>query len=194
MNAMDAYERLQEAARQLHDDLVRHERFCSNCSSPTPSGGLCASCIVTLSDAGATRDVSYLPDVEIFSPGSIDYQDIEASGSFSTDEDIESEDHWANLEDHHIFPRKFEDEFKEAGVDIDMYTLTLYEFQHKVLHSDGWNADWNMFFEMYSEGGVDPNVDDVMDFGVYMIEKYGLETAIPHPYKDRTGELGSHLL
>src|SRR5262249_27862613 len=35
-----------------------------------------------------------------------------------------------NLQDHHIFPQQFDDYFKQRGIDIDDYTVTLGQTQH----------------------------------------------------------------
>jgi Predicted lipoprotein of unknown function (DUF2380) len=191
---MDYYERLQETARQLQEDRAHHERFCPNCSAPSPSGNLCQSCMVMLADTGQTREKPHISFEELLASGFIDtHHQTDPSDSNSSDESIEGEDRWVTLEDHHILPVQFKDKFQAAGLDIDMYMLMVYQFQHKILHSDGWNDDWKMFFDVFDEAKVKPTVDDVMDYAVYMIEKYGLEDAIPHRRKDASDEYGAHL-
>jgi hypothetical protein len=97
------------------------------------------------------------------------------------------------LHDHHIFPRQFIDEFIKSGIDIDKFTATMHEFQHQILHSEGWNSEWNMFFEMYREADVVPGVDDVMGYGVFLMEKYGFSDAALHTYRDKSGDLGPYV-
>ena len=97
------------------------------------------------------------------------------------------------LHDHHIYPQEFRERFDEAGVDVDLFTVTLYDFQHRLLHCEGWNADWDMFFESADLGGMPPNRADVEDFGRFLMEKYGFAEAEAHPYRDRSGELGPYV-
>lgn len=98
------------------------------------------------------------------------------------------------LHRHHIFPVAFKDKFEAQGVYIDQFVVTMYQFQHSLLHTTGWNSDWNMFFEMYREAGVEPGVDDIMDYGEYLMDKYGFPDAVVHPYWDKCDEnLGPYI-
>jgi hypothetical protein len=235
-NQRAEYDR-QEAARQAHAGMTRHERYCPSCSGMSPFGGLCSTCLanqsggdsaswvvaaerycpscsglspfgglcptclaVLAADAECFPIDSYSPYADDAETGNLgDYagstnSDAYAEQAADADSSPLKEDRGHGTpHDHHIFPRAFIEEFQKAGIDIDMYTATLYRFQHQIIHSEGWNDDWGMFFEMFEQAEVDPDVDDVMDFGVYMIEKYGLDMAIPHPYEDQSGELGDHL-
>jgi hypothetical protein len=95
-------------------------------------------------------------------------------------------------EDHHLLPGQFRDKFKDTGVDFNMYAVSMSDKFHDVTHSDGWNANWNMFFEMYEQGNISPTVDDIMDFAEFMMEKFGFSDAEVHPYRDDGGYLGPY--
>ena len=139
------------------------EPLCPSCSGPSPTGGPCAAC-----DAGHESDV---------------YDDAEV------DEVAEAR----RPPDHHIYPEQFRAEFEDADVDIDAFTATLYEFQHHLVHSEGWNADWAMFFESADLAGVPPNRADVEDFGRFLMDKYGFPEAPLHAYGDQSGDLGPYI-
>ena len=110
------------------------------------------------------------------------------------DAHMEWDGSFTNPPDHHIYPQQFRQEFERAGLDdIDNYTVTLYQFQHDVIHAEGWNRDWNAFFEEARHAGVQPNVQDVHDWADHLRDKYGLQDAVIHPYRDQSGDLGPHM-
>lgn len=78
--------------------------------------------------------------------------------------------------------------------DIDERTVTLYDCQHDVIHIEGWNSDWNMFFEMARESGIQPTREDIVEFGDYMVEKYELQDAEAHYYQNPTVDSYDHLM
>ena len=175
----------------LDASTLNAERVCPNCCGPSPTGGYCPSCLVVLAadDRGSPGEPA----------GSLAGIDDSPGGLPTTEHsdlaDPSSGDQKVSMPpDHHIYPRQFRDEFEAAKVDIDQYVVTLHQFQHDIIHSEGWNADWGMFFESAKLGGEDPTFEDVLDFGRYMIEKYELGEAIVHAYKDQSGELGPHML
>ena len=88
---------------------------------------------------------------------------------------------WHN---HHVFPQQFHDEFLAAGIDPDLYVVTLYQEEHVALHQDGWNAQWDHFFDNYHQGSVQPSVDEVIDYGQHLMEQYGFADYAPHPQSD----------
>jgi Predicted lipoprotein of unknown function (DUF2380) len=201
----------QESARQAHADLANREKYCPNCSGVSPTGGNCSSCMAIMAAAERGGLEAYreqtCPRCGTTSPGGLVCSscltlttpaDEELLAYLADDNnagDVGSSGENKGLRvppDHHIFPQQFRDRFKDLGVEIDLYTVTMYEFQHAVLHSEGWNSDWNMFFEMYKEGRIKPSIDDVMDFGEFMMEKYGFSDAVVHPFKDDGGGLGPY--
>jgi hypothetical protein len=143
------------------------EKVCPLCLGPSPTGGPCNSCLANETSVG---DASSQPD---------SHRPVDT-----------------RLEDHHIFPRQFGERFKDVSADFDIHerTVTIYAFEHHFLHDDGFNPDWNMLFEMADVSGVKPTLQDLMDFGAYLVEKYGFSEVPQHRYKDRSGDLGPYLL
>jgi hypothetical protein len=159
----------------------RHEQYCPNCSGVSQTGGYCAACLAVLTAAERGDNSSWLQEDSFTAFGG----DGGDGNAFA-----------ANLVDHHIFPREFKDLFKKPDVDIDIHehTVTMHAFQHWAVHSDGWNADWNMFFEMYREAGIDPRREEVMAYGEFLMDKFGFADAPLHDYNDKGGDLGSHII
>ena len=79
-------------------------------------------------------------------------------------------------------------------IDIDQHTVTMHQFQHQVVHSGGWNPDWQMFFHTADISGVDPTVQDIWDYAHYLMEKNGFSDSPTHHWGDRPGNLGDHML
>ena len=203
---MDEYQRA-EVARQAEADERNRIKYCPNCSGVSPGGGNCPSCLAAVTAAERGADImSWLTTDTFTAFGADDVAPDEKypTESWSTDDgdgcDVDGHDGqgeedppYRNPPDHHIYPREFADEFKEAGIDIDEHTVTLYEFQHHIVHSEGWNPDWDMFFELARVTGMQPTREDVIAYGEYLIEKYDLTEAVIHPFHDHGGDLGPHL-
>ena len=184
----------QEAARQAHTDFLNHEKYCPNCSSPSPAGAYCNSCRVMMIEVERGDTTSWLLEDSFVSR-----DDDNFGADFSDDGDVAGDkpdkpDKPEMPPDHHIYPRQFIDEFEKIDdFNIHDYTVTLHQFQHVITHSEGWNDDWEMFFEKFRKEGVEPDLVDVMSYGAHMIEMYGLGEAVIHPDQDKSGELGPHI-
>ncbi|WP_410791198.1 hypothetical protein [Kribbella sp. C-35] len=179
----------QEAARQAHHDALGHERVCPSCSGPSPAGGNCPGCVAALTAAERTATNFWLQD---------SFTSVDDKPEATNDDEVADEitaDYQAPP-DHHIFPQQFRDRFEAEGleIDIDLYTTTMYEFQHQILHTEGWNAEWKLFFDMFDEAEVDPDFDDVVGYATFLMDKYGFGDAVLHPYRDQEGHLGPHIL
>jgi hypothetical protein len=82
------------------------------------------------------------------------------------------------LQDHHIFPRQFDDYFKQRGIDIDDYTVTLGQTQHlQGVHGKGygdlpgaWNSQWRDFIEK----NPNASLGEVYQQAGKMMDRYGL--------------------
>ncbi len=57
----------------------------------------------------------------------------------------------SGLPDHHVFPKRSKERFKELGIDPDKLTIGLDQFVHRKLHSGrgarggAWNRAWDQF-------------------------------------------------
>jgi hypothetical protein len=191
----------------LDDDLsMEVERVCPCCSGPSPTGGYCASCLATMDDERRADDDLALDASAFGDPiwGEDRFDDVIMLGEdgtpleglnerFKPDKERRQPEE-TDLEDHHIYPGEFRDKFREVGVRINDDTATIYRFQHEIVHSEGWNDEWRMFWEMAEVSGVDPIRDDVVDYGRFLMEKYGFPEAVLHEYKDKSGDLGPYLM
>jgi len=185
----------QEAARQAHTDFLNHRQYCPNCSCESPGGGYCSSCRVMMIEAERGDTTSWLLEDSLVTLDDDNYgDDFSSDGDDDDDAAGDKPEEYPMPPDHHIYPKRFIDEFEKIeGFNIHDYTVTLHQFQHSIIHSEGWNDDWKMFFEKFREEGVEPDVVDVMSYGAHMIEMYGLGEAVIHPYRDQSGELGRHI-
>jgi Predicted lipoprotein of unknown function (DUF2380) len=91
-----------------------------------------------------------------------------------------------NLQDHHIFPRQFEDYFDARGINIDDYTVTLGQTQHlQGVHGSGlgtmpggWNSQWRNFIA----NNPNASASEVYQQAGKMMDQYGLSGLPIHPY------------
>jgi RHS repeat-associated protein len=75
-------------------------------------------------------------------------------------------------EKHHVFPQALEGYFKQKGIDIHDYTISIGTEQHKAIHRGGFNDDWLLivtspFYPYLTK-------DDVLKLGNDMRKKYGI--------------------
>jgi hypothetical protein len=181
----------EEFTRQAEADLRNHEQYCPNCSGPSPTGGNCLSCRAMLTAAERGDNSSRLQEDSFTAIGG---DGNGGNGAIGGDENTSAGP--GELVDHHIYPKEFKDLFEKPDVDIDIdkNTVTMYAFQHWAVHSDGWNAEWNMYFEMYEAAGIDPTRKEVVAYGKFLMKKFGFADAPSHDYKDKGGDLGSHIM
>src|SRR4051812_27810490 len=85
----------------------------------------------------------------------------------------------AGFDDHHIFPRRFADEFRRAGIEPDKLTVGIKKLAHQKLHSrrgargGAWNRAWEGFFNsVKDQRDIDPK--QVLEFGANMMFGFGL--------------------
>jgi hypothetical protein len=176
-----------------------NERVCPNCSGLSPTGGYCPSCLVTMVNEGAD---SPSEAVEFADSAQDDlFSDVITLGDVGEPlegfyEKLKRESPDNELDDHHIYPEQFRERFehKDVGIEIDDETATMYRFQHQILHTEGWNADWAMFWDSADLGGIQPTREDVVDYAKFLMEKYGFPEAALHPKADQRGDLGPYLL
>lgn len=182
------------------------ERVCPCCSGPSSTGGSCASCLANMEDERRADDDLTLYESEFGDPpwGEDRFDDLVTLGEggeplqglnerFRPDKEPRRAEP-TDLQDHHIYPKEFRDEFREVGIRIDRDTATIYRFQHEIVHSEGWNEEWRMFWDMAKVSGVDPSRGDVVDYGKFLMKKYGFPKAILHEYQDKSGDLGPYLM
>jgi hypothetical protein len=183
----------------------RHQQYCPNCSGVSPMGGNCSSCMAIMAAAERAGTETYqqqgCPSCGTPSGGGLVCSsclmvttpvDEEILDYLADNDDVDVPKASYEKEDHHLLPRQFRDKFEDAGVDFNMYAVSMSDKFHDAIHIDGWNADWNMFFEMYEQGNISPTIDDIMDFAEFMLEKFGFSDAEVHPYGDKGGYLGPY--
>jgi RHS repeat-associated protein len=91
-----------------------------------------------------------------------------------------------NLQDHHIFPRQYEDYFNARGIDIDDYTVTVGQTQHlQGIHGNGlgnlpggWNSQWGEFIA----NNPNASAPQVYQQAGKMMDQYGLNDLPMHRY------------
>lgn len=88
----------------------------------------------------------------------------------------------AGPQDHHIFPREFENEFKDIGItDIDAFTVTVSEAVHQKLHNKVlWNFEWHEFFYGI---GAKPTIEAAKDLANWLLHE-GNVTGFLHYYRN----------
>ncbi|MCD7437293.1 FG-GAP-like repeat-containing protein [Streptomyces lincolnensis] len=75
-------------------------------------------------------------------------------------------------EKHHVFPQTFASYFKQKGIDIHDFTVSIGVEQHKAIHRAGWNAEWFEIVTSPGYGALTPA--DVLKIGERMKRKYGI--------------------
>ncbi|MEV6693821.1 DUF4157 domain-containing protein [Micromonospora sp. NPDC051196] len=95
--------------------------------------------------------------------------------------------------DHHIFPQKFRQRFKEIDIDIDDWTVTMGWQDHvgkDGLHAGfGWNDEWEVFFDdMPDVGTMTPEQARgwklrAQNFGYRLMIEAGIDRRKLHPYR-----------
>lgn len=82
-----------------------------------------------------------------------------------------------SIEQHHLFPQEYIENFKSAGLDIEQYKMPMDRADHRLkpngLHTgpNNWNRQWKDFFTRY------PNADrgQILDQLSKMNKEFGLE-------------------
>lgn len=190
------------------------EPVCPSCNGLSETGGMCPSCManekLSDDDAYVTAGLAEARD-SYWTPGDLT-SEIDTFGhdepleSDRGDDEVDSQTQPESqydpvqLHDHHLMPEQFLDRFKEIppgidgkSVDINELTVTMYAFQHHAVHSDGFNADWAMFFEHVDQSGVQPTREDVIDYAMYLKDKYGFAELPHHKYRDKSEDYEARL-
>jgi hypothetical protein len=71
---------------------------------------------------------------------------------------------------HHVFPQQFRKYFEKAGINIDRFTIQIPKSYHIDFVHPRWNNDW----EAYLTINNDPTKAQLFEFGMQMINAYGL--------------------
>ncbi|WP_155368507.1 eCIS core domain-containing protein [Catellatospora vulcania] len=95
--------------------------------------------------------------------------------------------------DHHIFPQKFRQRFKDIDIDIDDWTVTMGWQDHvgkDGLHAGfGWNEEWETFFDDMPEVGKMTAEQArgwkkrAQNFGYRLMIEAGIDRRKLHPYR-----------
>jgi hypothetical protein len=95
--------------------------------------------------------------------------------------------------DHHVFPQKFRQRFKDIGIEIDDWTVTMGWQDHvgkNGLHAGfGWNDEWEMFFDDMPEVGKMTAEQArgwqrrAQNFGYRLMIEAGIDRRKLHPYR-----------
>jgi predicted lipoprotein DUF2380 len=73
-------------------------------------------------------------------------------------------------DDHHIFPQAFGPWFAARGIDIHDYCVPMLDGFHSLLHSAGWNQEWQHF----KENNPNATSDQVEKFAVRLMDSWGM--------------------
>lgn len=87
-------------------------------------------------------------------------------------------------QDHHIFPREFEQAFVDAGIDIHAFTVTVPMKQHLSVIHKKWNGDWEKFF---LKNGPWPGRAKIFEQAARMMEEHGLTELHQHQWRSGSG-------
>jgi hypothetical protein len=112
-----------------------------------------------------------------YSPGDETTSD---SGPDPSDNDDNSDDaggvqvlEGEDSDDHHIFPQAFREWFEDParGINIDNYCVPALDAFHSLLHSAGWNQEWEHFIKVEN-----PNATryEIQDFAARMLDSWGM--------------------
>jgi len=72
---------------------------------------------------------------------------------------------------HHVFARKFEDQFQRAGINIhDPHFGAWWQSGSHQQWASAYNRDWEQFFRAHPN----PSVNQIMQYGREMAQRYGL--------------------
>jgi hypothetical protein len=81
------------------------------------------------------------------------------------------------IEQHHLLPKEFEEEFNAVGLDIEDFTMPLPRSQHRLnpngIHTNAggnWNGVWRAFFDTHPTY----TADDVLQQLARMMHDFGL--------------------
>jgi len=81
----------------------------------------------------------------------------------------------AGYDQHHIFPQQYIDYFASAGINIHNYCYAMPRPDHQQLHSDGWNPDWDDFFD----NNPYASQYDIYNHAFQMMIDYGIDPSKP---------------
>jgi hypothetical protein len=92
----------------------------------------------------------------------------------------------AKIQQHHIFPRQFEDFFAKRGVEIDDFTVPLTRGQHlKAVHGTGDTLSpgrWNQVWEEFIRANPNATAKDIYQQAGRMMDEFGLSGQPIAPY------------
>jgi len=90
------------------------------------------------------------------------------------------------LHDHHIFPQQFRQYFKQRGIDIDQYTVTMDAPTHlEGVHGagiDGMPGQWNKAWTDFIARNPNATRQQIFDFAGELMKRYGISSSEIHPY------------
>jgi hypothetical protein len=90
------------------------------------------------------------------------------------------------LHDHHIFPQQFRQYFKQRGIDIDQFTVTMDAPTHlEGVHGagiDGMPGQWNRAWADFIARNPNATRQQIFDFAGELMKRYGISTSEIHPY------------
>lgn len=87
------------------------------------------------------------------------------------------------IEYHHIFPQKYRNQFKMAGIDVDEYTVPLSKSKHGwITHKFNLNKQWEDFFRANPQ----PSKKMILDFAEDITSKSGIKIAECFNYKTKS--------
>ena len=77
-------------------------------------------------------------------------------------------------EKHHLFPKAFKDYFKDIGIKINKYTITIDRDLHRSLHAGSFaGGDWNELWDSFLKSK--PGKEACEEFMQYMLEGFDLK-------------------
>ncbi len=95
--------------------------------------------------------------------------------------------------DHHVFPQKFRELFKQMDINIDQWTITMRWDKHvgkDGLHANfGWNDEWAEFFDKMPEVSKMTRQEALgwqlraKNFGFRLMIEAGIDRGRLHPYR-----------
>jgi hypothetical protein len=161
--------------------------FCPSCGTSSPGGLTCATCLPAGDDSW--KDVP--------GAGSAATDPLEATDT-TTDPAVYLEQTYEPLEasdprypqDHHIFPRQFEEEFGAAGIRIDEFTVTIMQAEHLRKVHPQWNEAWREFWSWFPAGHPQPTREDIEEKAAELMEAFNLLDLYIHEHGDGSGATG----